>query len=66
MKVRIIGAQAKMKSFKLYFGCQTSKRLFGQTDNLSRTLQNRDFTATYAISLAEVVIKTLQKEISEN
>lgn len=66
MKARTIGVQAIMKSFKPYFGCQLDERLLGQTDNLSRTLQNRDFTAMYAISLAEVVIKTLQKEISEN
>ena len=36
-KGRILGAQAKMKSFKFYFGCQLGERLLGQTDNLSQT-----------------------------
>ena len=42
MKGRIIGVQTIMKSIKFYFGCQLGERLLGQTDNLSRTLQNRD------------------------
>ena len=66
MKARIIGVQAIMKSFKPYFGCQLDERLLGQTDNLSRTLQNRDLSAMNTISLAEVFIKTLEKERSEN
>ena len=66
MKARIIGVQAIMKSFQLYFGCKLGERLLGQTDNLSRTLQNRDLSAMDTISLAEVVIKTLEKERSEN
>ena len=66
MKARIIGVQAIMKSFKPYFGCQLDERLLGQTDNLSRTLQNRDLSAMDTISLAEVFIKTLEKERSEN
>ena len=66
MKAQIIGVQAIMKSLKFYFGSQLGERLLGQTDNLSRTLQNRDLSAMDAISLAEVVIKTLEKERSEN
>ena len=35
-------------------------------DNLNRTLQNRGLPAMDAISLAEVLIETLEKERSEN
>ena len=66
MKAWIIGVQATMKSFKFYFGCQLGERLFGQTDNLSWALENRDLSAMDAISLAGAVIKTLEKERSEN
>ena len=66
MKARIIGAQATMKSCKLYFGCQLGERLLAKTENSTRTLQNRDLSVIYAISLAEIVIKTLEKERSEN
>ena len=62
MKARIIGVQVIMKSFYFYFSCQIGERLLGQTDNLSRTLQSRDLSAMNAISLAEVVIKTLEKK----
>ena len=62
MKAQIIGVQAIMKSLKFYFGSQLGERLLGQTDNLSRTLQNRDLSAMDSISLAEVVIKTLERK----
>ena len=51
-----------MKSFKFYFSCKIGERLLGQMDNLSRTLQSRDLSAMNAISLAEVVIKTLENK----
>ena len=46
-----------MKSMKFYFGCQLNKRLLGQTDNLCRTLQNRDLSVMDAISLVEQSLK---------
>ena len=61
MKAQIIREQAILNSVKLYFDCQLGERLLSQADNLSCTLQNRALSTMDAISLVDVVIKTLEK-----
>ena len=62
MKAQIIGEKAILKSFKFYFGCEIGERLLSQADNSRLTLQDRDLSAMDAISLADVVIKILEKK----
>ena len=43
---RIIGCQAQMKKFDLFFGLNLSQRIFSHTDNLWETLQKAGMSAT--------------------
>ena len=39
---RIIGCQAQMKLFKVFYGMHLSYKLYSITDNLSKTLQRKE------------------------
>ena len=52
IKTCINGCDSQMKTFNFFFGLHLSKRLFAQTDNLSKTLQSP--------SLSAAAVKVLQ------
>ena len=42
---RIVGFQAQMQTFDLFFGLSLGERLFSYSDNLSKTLQSTKMSA---------------------
>lgn len=55
-----------MKTFKFYFGCNIGKLILNQTDQLSRALQSETLSAAEGFDLAQVVVKTLEKDRTED
>ena len=45
IKARINGVKTQMEKFNFFFGIQLGERILKHTDNLSRTLQNRAYSA---------------------
>ena len=62
MKARIIGVQEQMRQFRYFFGCFLGQKILIQTDNLSKTLQNRDLSAIEGQEIASAVVKVLKKD----
>ena len=58
---RIISVQAQMEIFEYYFGVTIMQKILGHSDNLSRTIQSPDLTATDAKYLANCTAETLEK-----
>ena len=60
IKARVIGCQTQMKTFAYFFGLNLGQHLFAHTDNLSKSLQSPELSATAGQNLAHVTINTLQ------
>ena len=60
VKARIIGCQNQMSTFSFFFGICLGKRIFMITDNLSKTLQNKEMSAINSKKYAELTVKTLK------
>ena len=60
-KSRIIGCQKQMTTFTFYFGLRLGRKLYGKTDNLSKTLQKEKISALSGKNLSELTIKTIQR-----
>ena len=58
---RIIGCRAQMNTFDFFFGLNLKQRLFSQTDNLSRTLQQTKMSALSGKRVAYLTKDVLQK-----
>ena len=50
-----------METFEYYFGVTIMLKILGDSDNLSRSIQFPDLTATDAKYLANCVVETLEK-----
>ena len=61
MKARVQGVQAQMKTFKTFFCSLLGEKIFKQTYNLSRTLQDPNLSAAQGYDIAQTVIKGLTK-----
>ena len=59
-KARIQGVQAQMKMFDFLFGVSLGEMVLRHTDNLSKTLQDKSFSAAEGQQVARMVIHTLQ------
>ena len=57
--VRINGVASQMKSFD-FFGVVLGKLILSHTDNLSSTLQHKEFSASECQEIARLTIKTLE------
>ena len=57
---RIHSVESQMKTFEFFFGLVLGEMLFSHSDNLSRTLQRKDYSAVDAQFVAEKTIITLQ------
>ena len=66
MKARVRGVKSFMATFSFYFDCSLGEMLLRQTDNLPQTLQGFSVTAAKGNVLAQLVIKTLQKDRCES
>ena len=60
------GVAAQMQTFEFFFGLLLGKTLFCHSDNLSRTLQRKDYSAVEGQMAAGKTITTLQKIRSED
>ena len=65
MKARVKGVKSFMATFSFYFGCSLGEMLHRQTDNLPKTRQGASVAAK-GNALAQLVIKTLQKDRCES
>ena len=50
-----------MTTFTFYFGLRLGQKLYGMTDNLSKTLQKEKMSALSGKNLSELTIKTIQR-----
>lgn len=59
-KARIQGVKAQMKTFDFLFGVTLGEMVLRHTDNLSKTLQDKSFSAAEGQQVANMVLLTLQ------
>ncbi len=57
---RIGGVRAQMETFEFFFGLLLGECLFRHSDNLSRTLQKKDISASEGQVIAKMTVSTLQ------
>ena len=62
MKVRVKGAHATMKKFSFFFGAMLGIRILGQTDNLSKCLQQKTLSTAEGQESAKTVVAALKRE----
>ena len=60
IKSRIIGVKHQTHTFEFFIGVVIGERILKHTDNLSRTLQHKDMSATEGQEVANLSVKTLQ------
>ena len=61
IRSRIIGVKHQMSTFEFFIGVVIGKRILKQTDNLSKTLQHKDISATEGQEVANLSVQTLQR-----
>ena len=66
MKARVRGVMAHMPTFDFVYACLLGTMLLKQTDNLSRTLQDPKMSAAEGCAIAQDVIKTIEKDRSDD
>ena len=59
-KARILGVSAQMRSFQFLFGVMLGELVLPHTDYLSRTLQQKTFSAAQGQEIARMTVKTLK------
>ena len=59
-KARVIGVATQMKKFDFFFGVVLGQLILGHSDNLSKTLQKKSFSAAEGQEVARMVIRTLE------
>ena len=57
---RINGVASKISTFSLLFGLKLGELILRHTDNLNKTLQNKEFSASECQELVRLVIKALE------
>ena len=57
---RINGVSSQMKNFDFFFGVVLEKLTLSHTDNLSKTLQHKEFSASEGQGVAMLTIRTLE------
>ena len=64
-KARILGVQSQMCSFDFFYGIHLGVLILSHSDNLSKTLQRKDISASEGQAVTEMTVKTLQSVRSE-
>ena len=62
MKARVKGAHATMKKFSFFFGAMLGIRILGQTDNLSKCLQQKTLSTAEGQESAKKIVAALKRE----
>lgn len=57
---RINGVASQMNTFRFLFGVELWEMILRHTDNLSKTLQHKDFSASEGQKIARLTIQTLE------
>ena len=60
IRASMIGVQTQMQTFTYIFGLILGEKILKHTDNLSRTLQQKDLSAAEGQAVAELTIKALR------
>ena len=60
LKGRIIGVKTQMESFELYFSLHLGTQPYSHTDNLARSVQNKEISACSSRRLANLTIQTME------
>ena len=60
IKSRIIGVKHQMSTFEFLIGVVIGERILKHTDNLSKTFQHKDISATENEEVADLSVQTLQ------
>ena len=60
MKARIQGVASQMLKFDFFFGDSLGELILRHSDNLSRTLQRHDMSATEGHSVTSLILATLE------
>ena len=60
IKSRIIGVKTQMRAFQYFFGPHLGFMIMSHTDNLSRSLQGTEKSASKGQMIASMTVKTLQ------
>ena len=66
IRSRIIGVQEQMKTFEYVLVWFWGERILKHADNLSKTLQHKNISATEAQSITSLTVKTLQLMRNDN
>ena len=66
VRARIFGVQAQMRKFDFLFGVMLGAMTLKHIDNLSKTMQHKDLSATEAQEIARLTITTLQSIRSDS
>ena len=61
IKSWIIGVKHQMSTFEFFIGVVIGERILKHTDNLSKTLQHKDISATEGQEVANLSMQTLQR-----
>lgn len=57
---RINGVTSQMNTLRFHFGVELGEMILMHTDNLSKTLQHKDFSASEGQEIARLTIRTLE------
>ncbi len=60
IRARIIGVEAQFKTFRYFFGVHLGELILQHTDNLSRTLQSPEMSASEGANVAAMAVATLE------
>ncbi|XP_052253227.1 zinc finger MYM-type protein 1-like [Dreissena polymorpha] len=66
IRSRIVGVRSQMESFDLFFGVHLGYIILRHTDNLSRTLQQKDMSASEGQAVASMTVETLTSKRSDD
>ena len=66
MKAKVQGVESQMRSFEFIVCSLLGEKIFKQTDDLSRTLQNPTMSAAQGYEFAQTVLKCLKKCRADN
>ena len=61
IKSWIIGVKYKMSTFEFFIGVVIVERILKHTDNLSKTLQHREISATEGQEVTDLSVQTLKR-----
>ena len=66
MRARIGGVSDRMMKFDFFFGVMLGQTVLSHSDNLSRTLQKGDISASEGQNIAKMTVRCLKTFLNDN